>query len=37
MFSQIIKLIPNTDFERIVKDTGADYRSKGLSSWSQFG
>lgn len=36
MFSQILKLIPRTDFQRIVKQTGAEYRSKGLSSWSQF-
>ena len=36
MFSQILKLISRTDFERIVKETGAEYRSKGLSSWSQF-
>ena len=36
MFSQILKLIPRTDFERIVRQTGAEYRSKGLSSWSQF-
>lgn len=36
MFSQILKLIPRTDFARIVKETGAEYRSKGLSSWSQF-
>jgi hypothetical protein len=36
MFSQILKLIPRTDFERIVKQTGAEYRSKGMSSWSQF-
>jgi hypothetical protein len=36
MFSQILKLIPRTDFERIVKETKAEFRSKGLSSWSQF-
>ncbi len=36
MFSQTPKLIPRTGFERIVKETGAEYRSKGLSSWSQF-
>ena len=36
MFSQILKLIPRTDFERIVKETKAEYGSKGLSSWSQF-
>ena len=36
MFSQILKLIPRTDFQRIVQQTGAEYRSKGLSSWSQF-
>jgi len=36
MFSQILKLIPRTDFERHVKETKAEHRSKGLSSWSQF-
>lgn len=36
LFSQILKLIPGTDFERIVKQTNAEHRSKGLSSWSQF-
>jgi Transposase DDE domain/Domain of unknown function (DUF4372) len=36
MFSQILKLVPRIDFERIVKETGAEYRCKGLSSWSQF-
>lgn len=36
MFSQILKLIPRTDFERIVRETRAEYRCKGLSSWSQF-
>lgn len=36
MFSQILKLISRTDFERAVKETGAEYRSKGLSRGSQF-
>jgi len=36
MFSQILKLIPRTDFALMVKETGAERRSKGLSSWSQF-
>lgn len=36
MFSQILKLIPRTDFEATVRKTGAEYRSKGLSSWSHF-
>ena len=36
MFSQILKLVPRTEFERMVKETGAEYRCKGLSSWSQF-
>ncbi|WP_366912208.1 DUF4372 domain-containing protein [Ferrovum sp.] len=31
----ILKLIPRTDFERFVKETKAEHRSKGLSSWSQ--
>lgn len=35
MFSQILKLIPRSEFQRLVKQTGAEYRSKGLSSWSQ--
>ena len=35
MFSQILKLNPRIDFERIVKETGAKYRSKGLSSGSR--
>ena len=36
MFSQILKLIARTDFERMVKQTKAEFRSKGLSTWSQF-
>jgi len=36
MFSQILEPIPRTDFERFVKETKAEHRSKGLSSWSQF-
>ncbi|HVO71958.1 MAG TPA: IS4 family transposase, partial [Aggregatilineaceae bacterium] len=36
MFSQILKLIPRMDFERMVKQTNAEYAAKGLSSWSQF-
>lgn len=35
MFSQVLKLIPRIEFERLVKDTGAEYRAKGLSSWAQ--
>lgn len=36
MFSQILKLIPRTEFEQLVKKTGAERAAKGLSSWSQF-
>ena len=36
MFSQILKLIPRIDFERMVKQTKSEYASKGVSSWSQF-
>jgi hypothetical protein len=35
MFSQILKLIPRIEFEKLVKDTGAERATKGLSSWSQ--
>ncbi|MFZ5462722.1 MAG: DUF4372 domain-containing protein, partial [Pseudomonadota bacterium] len=34
MFSQILKLIPRVEFERMVKETGSEYAAKGLSSWS---
>lgn len=36
MFSQILKLIPRIEFERMVKETKSEYAAKGLSSWSQF-
>ena len=36
MFSQILKLIPRIEFERMVKQTKSEYASKGVSSWSQF-
>jgi Transposase DDE domain/Domain of unknown function (DUF4372) len=36
MFSQVLKLIPRLEFQQIVRETGAEYRAKGLSSWSQF-
>jgi hypothetical protein len=36
MFSQILKLIPRVEFERIVKETRAEYAAKGFSSWGQF-
>ena len=36
MFSQILKLVPRLEFEKLVRDTGAERAAKGLSSWSQF-
>lgn len=36
MFSQVLKLIPRLEFESLVKSTGAQHRSKGVSSWTQF-
>jgi hypothetical protein len=36
MFSQVLKLIPRLEFQQIVKETAAEYRAKGVSSWSQF-
>lgn len=36
MFSQLLKLIPRIEFERMVKQTNSEYAAKGLSSWSQF-
>lgn len=36
MFSQLLKLFPRIEFEQLVRETGAEYGAKGLSSWSQF-
>jgi len=36
MFSQILKLVPRIEFERMVRQTGAEYAAKGFSSWGQF-
>jgi hypothetical protein len=36
MFSQVLKLFPRIEFERLVRETKAEHRSKGLSSWTQF-
>lgn len=36
MFSQILKLVPRIEFERMVRQTGAEHAAKGFSSWSQF-
>ena len=36
MFSQILKLFPRLEFERIVKETRAEHAAKGFSSWGQF-
>ncbi len=33
LFSQILKVIPRTDFSQWVKHTGAEKRAKGFSSW----
>jgi Domain of unknown function (DUF4372)/Transposase DDE domain len=35
MFSQLLKLFPRSEFEKLVKDTGAEYAAKGFTSWSQ--
>ncbi len=35
MFSQLLKLFPRCEFERLVRDTGAEYAAKGFTSWSQ--
>jgi hypothetical protein len=35
MFSQLLKLFPRSEFERLVRDTGAQHATKGFTSWSQ--
>ena len=36
MFSQMLKLVPRTDFARLVRQTGSERGAKGLSSWGHF-
>ena len=36
IFSQLLRFFPKTEFRRIVKKHGAECRSKGFTSWSQF-
>ena len=36
IFSQLLRFFPNIEFTRIVKNHGAENRSKGFTSWSQF-
>lgn len=35
MFSQLLKLFPRSEFESLVRQTGAEYAAKGFASWSQ--
>ena len=36
MFSQILQLLPRTEFEKFVKETHAERHARGFSSWGQF-
>lgn len=36
MFAQLLKLFPRLEFESLVRKSGAEFASKGFSSWSQF-
>jgi hypothetical protein len=35
LFCQILQVIPQTSFRRLVKETGSERHSKGFSSWAQ--
>lgn len=35
MFSQHLKLFPRSEFEKLVRDTGAESAAMGFTSWSQ--
>ncbi len=37
IFSQILSLFPRLEFEKLVKETEAERRTKGFTSWGQFG
>ena len=36
VFQQLLKLVPRTEFEQLVREHGSDRNSKGFDSWSQF-
>lgn len=36
IFSQLLRLFPRIDFEKAVKETKAEYKAKGFTSWGQF-
>lgn len=36
MFSQILKVVPRIEFERLVRQTRAEHAAKGFTSWGQF-
>lgn len=36
MFSQLLKLFPRADFQRLVKDTKAERHARGFTCWGQF-
>jgi hypothetical protein len=36
LFSQMLALFPRLEFERLVRQTGAEYAAKGFSSWGHF-
>ncbi len=36
IFSQILSLFPRVEFEKLVKDTGAERGAKGFTCWGQF-
>lgn len=35
ILAQMLQLLPRGEFERLVREHGAEYRSKGFSSWGQ--
>jgi len=36
LFSQMLALFPRLEFEKLVRQTGAEYAAKGFSSWGHF-
>ena len=36
LFSQWLSVFPRLDFERLVRQTGAEFAAKGFSSWGQY-
>ncbi len=36
ILGQMLQMFPRLEFQRLVKDTGAEYHARGFTSWNHF-